>query len=55
MDLTNIKPCVECAIRDKCRQRCSDGKVPCSLLRIHCILVYGEDCFKEVENGNTKE
>lgn len=47
MDLTNIKPCVECAIRDKCRSRCSTESIPRSVVRMNCILVLGEDCFEE--------
>lgn len=54
MDLTNIKPCVECAIHDKCRSRCSDANIPQSMVRMNCILVYGEDCFEEeVNNGHS--
>ena len=52
MDLTNIKPCVECGDRDKCRKRCSDANIPRSMVRMNCILVYGEDCFvEEVDDG----
>ena len=50
MDLTNIKPCVECGNRDECRQRCREANLPRSLVRMNCILVLGEDCFEEVKS-----
>lgn len=46
MDLTNIKPCVECAKWDRC---------PADFLRIdnrvYNLFVEGEDCFEEVDDG----
>ena len=54
MDLTNIKPCVECAKRDNyCRQRCEEENLPPSLVQVHCVFVYGEDCFVEVDDGHS--
>lgn len=52
MDLTNIKPCVECAVRDECRSRYSTASIPRSVVRMNCILVIGEDCFVEVDDDN---
>jgi len=54
MDLTNIKPCVECAHWDECPVCYMDGREkPTYRLdcRIRNIFVAGEDCFEEVDNG----
>lgn len=49
MDLTNIKPCVECKNVEKCRMR--ETLYQSAFNRI-CFLVYeGKDCFEEVDDG----
>lgn len=49
MDLTNIKPCVECKKRVECIRHCSEANVPRIMVRMNCIIVLGEDCFEESE------
>lgn len=50
MDLTNIKPCVECGKWKICFTLSSVDTV--ASFRIGKILVKGEDCFlEEVEDG----
>lgn len=48
MDLTNIKPCVECAKWDRC---------PADFMRIESriykLFAEGEDCFEEVDDGQS--
>lgn len=54
MDLTNIKPCMECANWDECPVFYMDGCVmPTDAIdsRIRNIFIAGEDCFKEVDDG----
>lgn len=54
MDLTNIKPCMECANWDECPVFYMDGRDrPTYTLdsRIRNIFIAGEDCFKEVDDG----
>lgn len=48
MDLTNIKPCVECGKWKICFTLSSVDTV--ASFRIGRILVKGEDCFVEVDN-----
>lgn len=48
MDLTNIKPCVECRNVEKCREH--ETLYQIAFNRI-CLLVYdGMDCFEEVDD-----
>lgn len=49
MDLTNIKPCVECKhFSDCCAWYSTDGMM---IKRHHKTKDCGEDCFEEVDNG----
>lgn len=53
MDLTNIKPCVECAKWKICFTLSSVDRL--ASRRIGKILVKGEDCFlEEVEDGGVE-
>lgn len=56
MDLTNIKPCVECRHYGECYRgvRClsnRDAHEASVVERIINIFVYGEDCFEEEIDG----
>ena len=56
MDLTNIKPCVDCANFGECYRgaRClsnRDAHEASVTERIINIFVHGEDCFEEVDDG----
>lgn len=56
MDLTNIKPCVECRHYDVCYRgaRCLSNRAAHEATvteRIINIFVYGDDCFEEGDNG----
>lgn len=55
MDLTNIKPCVECGEYRECTARWIEiGNWAVSAMaevRGRQILVLGEDCFEEVDDG----
>ena len=51
MDLTNIKPCLECAHETYCNRRCEEEKLPRALVRINAIICHGEDCFEEVKSN----
>lgn len=45
MDLTNIKPCVECPHFDECAKWYNAEQM--TMLRMRDILFNGDDCFKE--------
>jgi len=49
MDLTNIKPCVECAKWGKCALWRNADQM--AWIRIRKAIVKGEDCFEEVDDG----
>lgn len=56
MDLTNIKPCVECKNYGECYRdaRCLSNSAAHEASvseRIINIFVYGGDCFEEGDNG----
>lgn len=57
MDLTNIKPCVECKKYSSCSPAnfsYSDWEYCCTEKvdkRIYALFVDGEDCFEEVDDG----
>ena len=50
MDLTNIKPCVECKWFGRC---CKPHKMYRDIAqdRVCRIIVFGRDCFEEVDDG----
>lgn len=55
MDLTNIKPCVECGHYGECYRgaRCLSNRAAHEesvIERIINIFVYGDDCFEEVDD-----
>lgn len=49
MDLTNIKPGVECAKWCVCSKWNSADQMV--VFRIRKLVVKGDDCFEEVDNG----
>lgn len=52
MDLTNIKPCVECAKWKECFENFRHPSPSVALCRVRKIFVDGEDCFlEEVDDG----
>ena len=53
MDLTNIKPCVECKALVKCAAQYNPVLASWSMssLRVAKLLLLGEDCFEEVDDG----
>ena len=52
MDLTNIKPCVECKFFAKCDAKYNPVLASWSMssLRVAKLLILGEDCFEEVDD-----
>lgn len=49
MDLTNIKPCVECKWVAECGR---NATIEQFVLNRICVFVYdGGDCFEEVDDG----
>ena len=54
MDLTNIKPCMDCAHWAECPVFYMDGRDRSTYAidnRIRNIFIAGEDCFKEVKSN----
>ena len=51
MDLTNIKPCVECKKADVCKFICDKFASARAEVRCTSIFVDGRDCFEEVDDG----
>lgn len=51
MDLTNIKPCMECAKESVCKFMCDKFETTRANLRCTSIFVDGRDCFEEVDDG----